>query len=185
MQRDLVLRAQMGDHEAFTALVAESAQRLYGVARLILRRDDAAEDAVQEAFVKAWVAIRGLRDADKFDAWIHRLLVRACYRAARREGGRRTAEVRELPMDGPRTPDSQQSLAIRDQLERGFRRLSADQRAVLVAHFYLDLSDAEAAEVLEVPVGTIKSRLSRATTALRAALEADDRQMIVAKEPIS
>ena len=88
-------------------------------------------------------------------------------------------------MDGPRTPDSQQSLAMRDQLERGFRRLSPDQRAVLVTHYYLDLSDGEAAEVLDVPIGTYKSRLNRATTALRAALEADDRQMIVAKEPIS
>jgi RNA polymerase sigma-70 factor (ECF subfamily) len=185
MQRDLVVRAQKGDHEAFTALVAASVQRLYDVARLILRRDDLAEDAVQEAFVKAWVAIRGLRDPDRFEAWIHRLLVHACYRAARREGSRRSVEVRELPLDGPRTPDTQQSLAMRDQLERGFRRLSADQRAVLVAHYYLDLSDGEAAEILDVPIGTLKSRLNRATTALRAALEADDRQADLTRERIA
>jgi RNA polymerase sigma-70 factor (ECF subfamily) len=185
MQRDLVVRAQQGDHEAFTALAAGSLQRLYGVARLILRRDDLAEDAVQEAFVKAWVAIRGLRDPDRFDAWIHRLLVHACYRAARQEGGRRSVEVHELPLDGPRTPDTQQSVAMRDQLERGFRRLSADQRAVLVAHYYLDLSDGEAADVLDVPIGTLKSRLNRATIAMRAALEADDRPSDLTRERIA
>lgn len=185
MQRHLVISAQHGDHEAFTALVAGSLQHWYRVARLILRQDDLAEDAVQEALVKAWVAIRGLRDPDSFDAWIHRLLVHSCYRAARRESGRRRTEVRELPIDGSRVSDSQRSVAARDQLERGFRRLSPDQRAVLVAHYYLDLSDAAAAEALDIPAGTLKSRLNRATVALRAALEANERQADLSREPIA
>jgi RNA polymerase sigma-70 factor (ECF subfamily) len=175
MQRELVVRAQDGDHDAFTALVAGGLPGWYGVARLILRQDDLAEDAVQDALVKAWVAIRGLRDPDRFDAWIRRLLIHACYRAARLQSGRRRIEVRELPADAVRAPDMQRSLANRDLLERGFRRLSTDQRAVLVAHYYLDLSDASAAEALDIPLGTLKSRLNRATAALRSALEANDR----------
>jgi RNA polymerase sigma-70 factor (ECF subfamily) len=189
MQRDLVVRAQRGDHDAFTALVAGAVQQLYATARLILRRDELAEDAVQEALVKAWTAIRGLRDPDRFDAWVYRLLVHACYRAARGERSRGASEVPELPNDSFLAPDlhrdPQHTLADRDQLERGFRRLSPNQRAVLVAHFYLDLSDAEAAEVLDIPTGTLKSRLNRATTALRAALEADERQAGLTTESIA
>lgn len=189
MQRDLVVRAQHSNHDAFTALVAGAVQKLYATARLILRRDDLAEDAVQEALVKAWTAIKGLRDPDRFDAWIYRLVVRACYRAARGERSRRVAELRALPNDSviasQRQPDAQQSVAARDQLERGFRRLSPDQRAVLVAHFYLDLSDEEAAVVLDIPTGTLKSRLSRATVALRAALEADERQAALTTESLA
>jgi RNA polymerase sigma factor (sigma-70 family) len=175
MEPDLVVRAQHGDHAAFTALVAGSAKRLYEVARLILRREDLAEEAVQEAFVKAWTSIRGLRDPARFDAWTYRLVVHACYRASRREANRRHVEVGEISIEGPRTADTQQSVAQRDELERGFRRLSTDQRAALIAHYYLDLSDHEAAAVLAIPPGTFKSRLNRATNAMRAALEADER----------
>jgi RNA polymerase sigma-70 factor (ECF subfamily) len=88
-------------------------------------------------------------------------------------------------MDGPRTPDTQHTLATRDLLERGFRQLSPDQRAVLVAHYYLDLSDAAAAEALDIPTGTLKSRLNRATVALRAALEANERQAERTSESIA
>lgn len=182
MQRELVARAQAGDRDAFTSLIAQSADRLFNVARLILRRDDLAEDAVQDALVNAWTALRGLRDPEKFDAWVHRLLVHACYRAARRERDQRSVEVRELSVDERRTPDAQQSLARRDQMERGFRRLVPDQRAALVLHFYLDLADGPAAEILNVPIGTYKARLSRATTALRAALEADERHVTLPRE---
>ena len=184
MQRDLVVRAQSGDRGAFGSLVAGSLQGWYRVARLILRHDDLAEDAVQDALIKAWVGMRGLRDPDRFEAWIHRLLIHACYRAARREGGRRRVEVQELPGDGALMPDTQRSLAARDQIERGFRALTPDQRAVLVAHYYLDLTDPAAAEALDIPEGTMKSRLSRATAALRAALEANERQAGRAGESI-
>lgn len=176
MQRDLVARAQEGDHDAFTGLVTASIGDLYAIARLILRSDEQAEDAVQDALVRAWLDLRGLRDADRFEAWLRRLLVRACYRAAKRERVRLTVEIHEIPLNGPATPDSQRSLAIHDQLERGFRRLPPDQRAVLVVHHHLDLPDAEAADALGIPIGTMKSRLNRATSALRAALEADDRE---------
>ena len=173
MQRDLVIRAQGGDHEAFTALVAGSVDRLFNVARLILRSNELAEDAVQQALLRAWTTIRGLRDPDRFDAWIQQLLVRACYRSARQERGRRAIDISHVSIVGARSRDAQQSLARSDQLERGFRRLAADQRAVLVVHHFLELRDHEAEEVLGIRRGTLDSRLSRATSALRAALEAD------------
>ncbi len=176
------MRAQAGDHDAFTALIARSIDRLYHTARLILRSDDRAEEAVQEALVGAWLAIRSLRDPDRFDAWIRRLLVHRCYAVAKRDSARRVVEIQ---VDGGHvgtTSDSQTAVAARDQLERGFRQLSAEQRAVLVVHHYLDLADADAAEVLGVPVGTLKSRLNRATSALRAVLEADERRPLYAQE---
>jgi|SRR5450759_1905730 len=183
MQRDLVLRARAGDHEAFTALIGGAIDRLYAVARLIVRDDDRARDAVQDALLRAWTGLPGLRDPDRFDAWLHRLLVYACYRAARQERSRRIVEI-HVDADGA-SRDAQGSLALRDQLERGFLRLSPDQRAVLVLHYYLDLTDAAAAEALSIPVGTLKSRLNRATQALRAALQANERATELTRESIA
>jgi RNA polymerase sigma-70 factor (ECF subfamily) len=185
MPRDLVVRAQAGDHDAFAALAAASIGHLSDVARLILRGGDGAEDAVQEALVRAWLDIRGLRDPDRFDAWLYRLLVRACYRSATRDRGRRVAEIPMRTEEGGPAPDGFAAIAARDELERGFRRLRPDERAVLVLHHYLSLSDSEAADVLGVPLGTMKSRLNRATSSLRAALAADERRAVQVRESIA
>jgi RNA polymerase sigma-70 factor (ECF subfamily) len=182
MQRDLVLRARSGDHDAFTALAAEAIDGLHRTARLILRSDDRAADAVQESLLAAWLHIRAVRDPDRFDAWLHRLLVHACYREARRAKQRAVVEIHMTAPDARGGGDAQGQTAIRDQLERGFRRLTTEQRAALVVHHYLGLPDAEAAVVLDLAVGTFKSRLNRATGALRAALEADERTPSVARE---
>jgi RNA polymerase sigma-70 factor, ECF subfamily len=191
MQRDLVVCARSGDRDAFTALVRDALDRLHRVARLILRNDDLAADAVQEALVSAWLHIRAVRDPDRFDAWLHRLLVHACYREARRLRRRGIVEVRvdvyEAPASfgAPAGVDAARDVVERDQLERGFQRLTPEQRAVLVVHHYLGLSDAEAASVLDIPIGTVKSRLSRATSALRAAIDADERSQVAIKESIA
>jgi RNA polymerase sigma-70 factor, ECF subfamily len=185
MQRELVLRARNGDHEAFTALAASALDRLHRTARLILRSDDRAADAVQEALTAAWLHIRAVRDPDRFDAWLHRLLVHACYREARRARHRDVVEIHVTGLDARGDGDAQDLTAVRDQLERGFRRLTPEQRAVLVVHHYLGLPDAEAAIVLDIAVGTFKSRLHRASAALRAALEADERTPVVARESIA
>jgi RNA polymerase sigma-70 factor (ECF subfamily) len=174
MRRDLVERAMTGDHDAFAELARVTTGRLFVVARLILRDDAAAEDAAQEALVAAWRHIRGLRDPDRFDAWLHRLLVNACHREAGRRQRRRTMEVYVPSFDVPE-PDPNLGLLDRDQLERGFRRLDMDQRAVLVLHHYAGLPLDEIAQALGVPPGTVRSRLHRATRAMRAALEADAR----------
>jgi RNA polymerase sigma-70 factor (ECF subfamily) len=182
MQRDLVVRAQRGDVDAFSALTAGRTDRLFSAARLILRDDERAADAVQDALLQAWLDLRGLRDPERFDAWLHRLLVRACYRAAKRRRTRDIIEIKMASTIDPVTPDTQRALAVRDQLERGFRRLSPEQRAVIVLHHYLGLSLIESAETLGIPLGTMQSRLSRATQAMRAALEADDRPATLSGE---
>ncbi len=185
MQRDLVLEAQAGDHDAFSALAAGAISRLHRTARLILRDDDRASDAVQDALMTAWLDIRSVRDPGRFDAWLHRLLVRSCYRVAGRERRQRVVEIQVDGTSPSWTGDGGRDLALRDQIDRGFRHLTPDQRAVLVVHHYLGLRDAEAADILAIPIGTFKSRLNRATVALRAALEADERDAVVAGEAIA
>ena len=184
MQRDLVLRARAGERDAFTALADEAANRLTRTARLILRDDAEAADAVQDALIAAWMHIRAVRDADRFDAWLNRLLVHACYRIARRTKHRRVMEIDLALVEPAGRSDGQGTTILRDQLERGFRRLTPEQRAILVVHHYLGLSAVEAAVVLDIPMGTFKSRLSRAAAAVRASLEADERTPTLATESI-
>ena len=174
MDRDLVEQAQRGDRDAFGVLARRRADRLFAIGQRILRDVDRAEDAMQQALVIAWRELPRLRDPDRFDAWLTRLLVNACYAEARR---RRDwgANIRVLPIDGPAVPDSSQGLADRDQLERGFRRLPPEQRALLVLHHYIGLTPTEVAETLGIPAGTARSRLHYAHRAMRAALEADAR----------
>jgi RNA polymerase sigma factor (sigma-70 family) len=185
MQRDLVIRARSGDHDAFSTLAEGAVDRLHRTAWLILRSDDDAADAVQEALLGAWLHIAAVRDPDRFDAWLNRLLVHSCYRIAKRTSRRRVLEIPMATPDEPGARDVQDALATRDQLERAFRRLTPEERAVLVVHHFLGLPDAEAAAVLEIAVGTFKSRLHRASIAMRAALEADDRVATPAKESIA
>jgi len=184
MQRDLVVRAQQGDIDAFSELTAGRTTRLYAAAHLILRDDGHASDAVQDALLQAWLDLRGLRDPDRFDAWLHRLLVRACYRAAKRHRSRQIVELQVASSVLQTIPDTQDSLAVRDQLGRGFRRLSPEHRAVIVLRHYLGLSLVESADVLGIPLGTMQSRLSRAMQTMRAAIEADERSGSVAAEAV-
>jgi RNA polymerase sigma-70 factor (ECF subfamily) len=184
MQRDLVIRASRGDHDAFASLATNAYGRLHRTAQLILRREDLASDAVQEALMSAWVHIRAVRDPDRFDGWLNRLVVRACYQELRR-AKRGPIQVRVDSVNGPGIDDTTGALADRDQLERGFQHLSVEHRAVLAVHHYLGLPDAEAATVLDLPIGTYKSRLSRAHTSLRAALEADARVAGFGQESIA
>jgi RNA polymerase sigma-70 factor, ECF subfamily len=173
-QRDLVEQARRGDHDAFAALAGAAIPRLDALARLILRDPERGKDAVQEALVRAWRDLPSLRDPDRFDAWLRRLLVHSCIDEARRQR-RHTIEVELIPIDHPTIRDSAITVAERDALERGFRRLEPEQRALIVLHHYLDLPLPEVAETLRIPLGTAKSRLHRAMSAMRAALEADAR----------
>ena len=182
MHRDLVERAMMGDHDAFAELARVSIGRLFVVARLILRDEAAAEDATQEALVAAWRHIHGLRDPDRFEAWLHRLLVNACHREARRDRRRGAFELHVDALEAPQ-PDPNLGLLDRDLLERGFQRLDTDQRVVIVLHFYLGYSLDDAAAVLAVPPGTVRSRLHRATQTMRAAIDADARRGVAEGGP--
>ena len=170
--RDVVEQAMRGDREAFGWLVGQTSDRMYAIATRILRDTHLAEDALQGAFITAWRQLPTLRDPDRFEAWLRKLLVHACYAEARR---RRSwaANVRVLPVDGPAAPDELVSVPDRDALDRAFRRLTIEQRAVFVLHHHLGLPLVEIAENLGIPAGTARSRLHYATRALREAIEAD------------
>lgn len=174
VQRELVTLARSGDRESFSALAASVVDRLYATAVLILRDHSMADDATQETLVRAWRDLPSLRDPDRFEAWLRRLLVNACRDEGRRHR-RRRPEITLLPIHEPSIVDSSLALAQRDALERGFRRLSTDHRTALMLHHYLGLSMPEVADAINVPIGTAKSRVHHATRALRAALEADAR----------
>ena len=172
--RTLVEAAQRGDQSAFVDLVRSTGDRFFALAYRILRDVDRAEDALQDALVIAWRDQRGLRDLDRFDAWLRRVVVRECIDQATRER-RRVANLRVLPIDGPAAPDDLLTLADRDQLERGFQRLAPEQRAILVLHHFEGYAPSEIAEILGIPPGTARSRLHHAHRAMRAALDADAR----------
>lgn len=175
VDRDLVQQAQRGDRDAFALLVRAHGDRLFGVARRILREIDLADDAVQQALVIAWRELPRLRDPDRFEAWLTRILVRICYEVSRTS---RRASVRVVPLDDATEPtarDAFASVADRDELERAFNRLPPEQRAILVLRHYLELEPTEIAETLGIPAGTVRSRLHYAHREMRAALEADAR----------
>jgi RNA polymerase sigma-70 factor (ECF subfamily) len=172
--RHLVLAARDGDQAAFEVLVRRHVDRLYGAARLMLRDTDLAEDAVQQALVRAWRDLDSLRDPTAFGSWLQRLLVHACYDEARRKR-RWSANVRLVPLrDVDARPVS--DLDTREILDRAFRTLSVDHRVILALHFYLDLEPAEIADRLRIPAGTARSRLHYAIAAMRAAVESDERR---------
>ena len=161
-----------GDHDAFGMLVQMTSDRMYAIATRILRDADLAEDALQSSLITAWRELPRLRDPDRFEAWVRRLLVHACYAEARR---RRSwaGNVRVLPVDGPAGPDELLSITDRDALDRAFRRLTIEQRAVFVLHHHVGLPLVEVADTLGIPAGTARSRLHYAIRLLRAALVAD------------
>jgi len=167
----LVERARRGDRDAFAGLVHQVSDRLYAIAFRILRDTGLAEDALQNALVSAWRQLPHLRDVDRFDAWLHRVLVNACYVEVRRNR-RWAANVRVLPDLQGATSDESRRIGDRDELERAFRRLPVDQRAVFVLHHYVGLTLVEIAESLGIPAGTARSRLHYATRALRLAISA-------------
>jgi RNA polymerase sigma-70 factor (ECF subfamily) len=183
-QRELVVRAGRGDHDAFATLVGASIARLEAVARLILRDHELARDAVQEAYIRAWRDLPGLRDPENLDAWLHRLTVNSCLDTVRRRK-RRLIEVELSPTMSPSVGDETRNIADRDQLERGFRRLGPDLRAVLVLHYYVGMSASAVAETLDIPKGTAQSRLHRALAELRAAIAADERRPAATRRVIA
>jgi RNA polymerase sigma-70 factor (ECF subfamily) len=175
-QRALVLAARDGDHDAFALLASQALARLDAVARLILRDADLARDAVQEAMVKAWRDLPGLRDPERWDAWIHRITVNSAIEAARRRR-RRVVEIELLDHDTRMTPDAQEQVLDRQVLEEALASLEPEQRALVVLRYYLGLSVPEAADTLGIPLGTAKSRLHRSLLQMRSVVVGPDRAM--------
>ena len=170
LDRDVVERARSGDQEAFADLVHQVSDTLLGVARRILRDPGLAEDVLQNALLTIWRKLPHLRDADRFEGWAFRILVHACYADAPRNR-RWASTIRVLHTDVASDVDDIQKVSDRDELERAFRRLPLDQRAVFVLHHHVGLPLVAVAETLGIPDGTARSRLHYATRALRAAFE--------------
>jgi RNA polymerase sigma-70 factor (ECF subfamily) len=184
VQDELVEQAQRGDAEAFDSLARMVGDRCLAIAVRILRDVDLAEDAVQSALITAWTELRALRNPSRFEPWLHRILTNACYAEARRR--KRWSEgPRILPVASAYSSDDYLTVDDRDLLERAFRRLTIQHRAVLVFHHYLGLSMSEVAARTGIPVGTVKSRLHHATRALRASLEADTRAIPPSQERLA
>ena len=186
MQRELVERAVGGDRDAFSDLVRASLSRQYAVATLILRDGDRAQDAVQEALVSAWRGLSALRDPDAWEAWLHKLTVRACFAQMRGDKRRKLVEMQgqrdRQPAGTENTPDT---LAERDRIERELDRLPIDQRAVIVLHYHLGLPLVEVAPILDIPVGTASSRLHRGLLTMRASMNDEpEARLIVAAERV-
>ncbi len=175
MSTDIVERARRGDHDAFAVLAGAAISRLDAAAWLMLRDTDLAMDAVQNALVRAWRDLPTLRDPAKFDAWLYRLLINACTDEIRRAKRHRLdVDIGDLTTQ-PATADATSMVLDRDELERGFDRLGPEERAVIVLHHFLDLPLAEVASTLQIPLGTVKSRLYRGLKEMRAVLDADAR----------
>jgi RNA polymerase sigma-70 factor (ECF subfamily) len=164
-----VERARQGDHDAFAALARVAVTRLDGAARLILRDPDLARDAVQDAFFRAWRDLPGLRDPDRFDAWLHRLTINACLDHVRRRR-RRPVEVELSPIDMPIQSDPAGELADRELVAAAMRQLDERDRAVIVMHYFLGMPLSDVASALAIPIGTVKTRLHRALVLMRVEL---------------
>lgn len=176
VERELVELARRGDRIAFGELAMTLGDRLHAVAHRILRDRDLAGDVTQQALVKIWQELPRLRDADLFDAWSYRVLVNTCRDEMRKRRGP-SGDVELLENDAW-MPDASIPVADRDQLDRAFRRLTVDQRSAVILHYYLDHSLAEIATIVDIPVGTVRSRLHYARRALRSAIEADRRPVM-------
>ena len=168
----MVEQAQRGDNAAFDALVALDGDRCYAIAYRVLRDVDRAQDAVQSAFLQVWRELPRLREPERYEVWLHRIVINACYMEARRHR-RWRLHVRTLPVEGPLSADPTLSVDDRDAIERAFARLSPEQRAVFVLHHHAGMPLADVAEVVGVPLGTVKSRLHYASQVLQGALAAD------------
>jgi RNA polymerase sigma-70 factor, ECF subfamily len=171
-QRGLVDRARRGDHDAFADLIDGRLARLDAAARLILRDGELARDAVQEAMIRAWRDLPGLRDPDRFDAWLQRLLANACLDLVRRRR-RRVIEVELTPIDAPSTVDFATGLADRELLDQALAGLPPGHRAVVALHYLLGMPLPEVAASLGIPIGTAKSRLHYALAAMRISVTAE------------
>ena len=171
-QRQLVERARQGDHDAFAELARAAVVRLDRAARLILRDPELARDAVQDGLIRAWRDLPGLREPDKFDAWLHRLIVNACLDLARRRK-RRVIEVELTEINTPLLQDHSGDSEARELVDGVLRRLDERERAIVVLHYYLGMPLTDVSATLGIPLGTVKSRLHRALGSMRVAM-ADD-----------
>src|SRR5690242_725222 len=170
-ERAWVLRARAGDTEAFRKLVERHKDRAYGLAFRMLGSAPEAEEAAQDAFLRAWRALPQFRGESAFSTWLHRIVVR---RALDRQAVLKSRRAREAPLEeaGPEVlaaSGSAGETGLRRKLDRLVESLSGVQRTVVLLYYYEDRSVEEVARILEIPEGSVKTHLHRARALLRAA----------------
>lgn len=174
MDTDLVMRAQHGDRGAFAQIADEVLDRFLAIAHRILRDGALAEDATQTALLGIWRDLPRLREPDRFGAWSTKLLVNACYSEARR-AKRWLPNVPLETAPEPFVQDETGPILDRDLLDRAFRDIPVDQRVAIVLHHYVGMPVETVAQTLDVPTGTVRSRMHRGMAGLRAAMQASER----------
>ncbi len=169
MDRELLIRARAGDREAFELIVLAKGEPLFRTALAILGNEADARDATQETFVASWRRFADLREIDRFDAWLGRILINECRMALRHRRRVREVSVDDAP-DSHAVPTSSDG-GFSTDFDVAFARLSVDQRAILVLHHLHGYGIREIGVWLGIPSGTVKWRLSRARNALRKELD--------------
>lgn len=164
-------QASAGDRDPFDAVARAQSERMFRTARAMLGNDADARDATQEALLAAWRGRGGLRDADRLEIWLDRIVVNACRMQLRRRARLRESPIEVVDTSGP-APDNGPGTST-ESFDVAFSQLSADQRALLVLHHYHGYGVRDIADRMVVPVGTVKWRLFRARRALEAALSED------------
>lgn len=176
----LIARARAGDRKAFDRLVSETYPLIYNTAYRLLGEADRAADATQTAFVRAYRALPSFRGNSAFTTWLYRIVTNVCFDVLRQGGpeveslSQQWPEGDEREREIPDYRDQPEQIALQDATRRlvheALGRLRPEQRAVLVLYDLAGLSYEEVAAVLQVPLGTVKSRLNRARHALREEL---------------
>jgi RNA polymerase sigma-70 factor (ECF subfamily) len=176
LDRSLIDRARNGDLDAFETIVRARMDAVYRLTSAILGDEADARDAAQETFVLAWRELSRLREPEKFEAWLQRVAVNAARMTLRARGRRRVREIPSSQVDSLTHRAAADGGGVTDaaRLDAAFVMLPVDQRAILVLHHLDGRPLAELATILDIPVGTAKSRLFAARRALEAALRADE-----------
>ena len=171
MDRELLNRARAGDREAFELIVVAKGEPLFRTALAILGNEADARDATQEAFISSWRSFSRMRDLERFDAWLGRILINECRMTLRRRRRVREVAVDETSDQLSRTFAPGAPVEEQSGFDESFSRLTVDQRAMLVLHHMHGYGVREIGAWLGIPAGTVKWRLSRARNALRKELE--------------
>jgi RNA polymerase sigma-70 factor (ECF subfamily) len=176
IDRSTIDRARNGDRDAFELIVRARKDAVYRLCFAILGDEADAGDAAQETLIATWRQVRGLRDPERFDAWLQRVVVNAARQVLR---SKRRRSLREIPASSAATVKQEPpSVALDDVavLSEALATLPIEQRSILVLHHLEGRGVAELAEILDIPVGTAKSRLFAARKALGAAIALVARQ---------
>lgn len=174
MERELVLAARLGDEVAFARLIEAEAPRTYRAVLAIVRSPEDAQEVMQDASIRAWRQLAGLREADSWQAWFRRIAVRQAFDRAGRQGRIHLREVSLESAEGEAGHDPSSGWADRASVMAALRLLANEDRALLGLRFGADLAVPDVAAALGIPLGTAKSRLHRALGRLAGAMGEDD-----------